>query len=70
MNSYIWKPMKMDPRNAVMEAQKRNCPIWPRWMADSASTMATLLMSSTKVLTEVMGMLSTSSAGPERLLPR
>ena len=55
---------------AVATSQSRRPFRSPRLMAARASTMATLLMRRTKLLTVVMGMSSTSSVGPERLLPR
>ena len=66
VNSNIWKPMKMEPNRATTKVQKRNPPMFPRWIAASASTIARLLISRTNVLMVVTGMLRISSCGPER----
>ena len=62
--------MNVMPMMAVERSHMRNDFVWPLVRAEYASTMLMLLMSSTKVLTEVTGMLKTSSGkGPRWLLP-
>ena len=49
--------MKVMPRKAVASSQTRRPRSSDLWMAASASTMVSELISSTKELTEVYGML-------------
>src|SRR5581483_12041606 len=53
VNSYTWPEMNVAPRSAVASSHTRRRRLSPRWMAASASTIVSELISSTNELTDV-----------------
>ena len=62
VNSKIWNPRKVAPNKAVQIIQILKFLTFPRLMLEYAITIIRLLISRTKVLTEVVG-ISSISAG-------